>query len=1039
MEPHERTPIGGRWHTGERALSTMTAAIVMAVVVIVIGAGAYVALSAAHAGNNTVVTCSPPGSAGCARYSASLHDLTVLSPLKASQTNYAIPFTVNVPAGDGPASQFKIDFGDGNVSPASNSPTASHAYQFPGTYLIQAYATVGGAVHDNLRAIAQVTVTASYAVLTAGNAPSVAGLITANTSSPTAPSAILHQGNSVTVQGLYSGLPTNPNFVPQPPTLSVSGSVTPTVTAHSNTSVTASATFANAGTYVIAMKGVAVGAAGSADAGQSAVQQYLWTAIVAPTGTPAGLAGAAVPPDPHPGTIIYYNSAPGGARTLDPAVAYDSVSYEPILSVYEGLIMYNGSQTGTDPSSYLPVIASCVPGPNSASCEKLYGSTLYNPTTNNYTFPIVANAQFYNPHDGKNWSVYPSDVVFSIARTLAFADLPSAGSNNGWILAQSILPGTASTTMAANPSWDGGIHAPYNNTPQAIFSAMGVNTSECPSAAMTSGHGCVTFHVYGNDQNWPYFLELIADQQGSSVVPCGWFSSGTSTGGQAGIPWWTTGSSWASDAGDHPCTLPGGAKSTNDAAFTANVSAIPPTAWDAYEAQGSGANGGGSIGRVISDMVGSGPFYLSNYQIGTSYALTASPAYNPNPYCTWQNCMPIRGHTAQKVEETWETSVSQGEQALASGVADFATIPASDTSLALQLVQNGKINVLNFPSISTYFFPFTLDFNVQGAIHGQPNPVNVPGDWFSYVGMRQFFTTAYPYSTILSTVLTVDGLQGAFNYGGAIPQFMGNYYPTNISWPSQDPSQACSGSGANGVLCATYWWHQITTPSSPYYDPETAACTPSTPCQIPLFGETGAPPLDEQETLWVNSLNSLSGGALKVTYTDINFVNLVINSLFSGPGQNPMPVYTLGWAPDYPDPTDYVKPMYLPDSTYTYSDAVAEQLAHYNASGCSTDYRYWAAQSAIPQDCQGAAYNAMVGALNTAASLPGGPARVLMYNQAEHIANELALYTYQYQSNQAYNAAAWVNVTTINTNVTTGGGGDLVWWGIGGNGVWGTT
>ena len=36
------------------------------------------------------------------------------------------------------------------------------------------------------------------------------------------------------------------------------------------------------------------------------------------------------------------------------------------------------------------------------------------------------------------------------------------------------------------------------------------------------------------------------------------------------------------------------------------------------------SNGAG-IGNPIKDMVGSGPYYLSSYNIGTSYALTASP------------------------------------------------------------------------------------------------------------------------------------------------------------------------------------------------------------------------------------------------------------------------------------------------------------------------------------------------------------------------------------------------------------------------------
>ncbi len=1027
-----------RWRS-RRALSSLTAAIVMAVVVILIGSVAYVALGGVGSGTTTKQTCAPLNSPACTKFSSSLHTLGVLSPFKTAQTGFAIPFSVLLPSGSTP-SNVVFNFGDGTTVNAGTATTESHAYAYPGTYLVQVSATLGGTTHDNLHNLALVEITASYAALTAGNAPNVNGLILSNSTSTITPTAVLQPGQKVTVNGLYAGLPTNPNYIASPPTLSVSsgGTLTSPVPA-TNTSITGAASFSGSGTYEITMTATAKGVTGSPDAGQTATQKYVWTAVVAPSGVYAGLAGGASPKSPHPGTIIAYESAPGGARSLDPAVAYDTVSYEPILSVYEALIMYNGSQTGTGPSSYLPVIAGCVPGPNSASCQSTYGSTLYTsgPDSWNYTFPIVNNSMFYDYHTGKSWSVYPSDVVFSIARTLSFADLPSAGSNNGWILAQSLLPGLNSKVMAANPAWDNGIHSPYNNTPQAIFASMTVNGTGCPTKAISGAptNGCVTFHVNGNDQNWPYFLELISDQLGSSIVPCGWFSATDSTGGNAGIPYWTEGN--ISGTGDHPCLLPGGATSTNQPSFTSAVAAIPATGWDNYQFVGSGTGNPNGIGNPIKDMVGSGPYYLSGYQIGATYSLAASPSYNPNAFCTWANCMPLRGQTSQKVEVVWENSPAQGEQALAAGVADTATIPGTDSALALQLIEQGKINAQVFPSISVFFFPFTLDFNVAGAISGQPNPVNVPGTWFSYVGMRQFFATAYPYSTIESTVLTTNGLQGGFNYGGAIPQFMGNYYPTNISWPSQDPSQACAGSGANGPLCPTYWWSQITSPSSPYYDPQTSSCTTSNPCQLPLFGETGAPSLDEQQTLWVNSLNALSGGRLKVTFSDINFVNLVINSLFSAPGQNPMPFYTLGWAPDYPDPTDYVKPLYYPDSTYTYSDSVAEQLGNFNASGCSTSYSYWSSQASIPNNCQGAAYSAMNVALNYAASLPAGPDRVLAYNMAEHIANELALYTYQYQQNQVFNWAAWINTSTVNTNVTTGGGGDFVWWSVSGNGVWG--
>ncbi|MHB8352766.1 MAG: periplasmic substrate-binding domain-containing protein, partial [Thermoplasmata archaeon] len=791
----------------------------------------------------------------------------------------------------------------------------------------------------------------------------------------------------------------------------------------------------SAGVFTVTLAGAATGT--GPYLGETATSAYEVTVVVPPSGVGGALHTSPAVTDPHPGTIIYYSGATGGARTLDPAQAIDGASLEPILSVYESLVMYNGSETGPSPSDFLPVLAACVPGPQSSSCQSLYGSTLYNQSSSSYTFPLARGSMFYDPSTGQGWPVFPSDVLFSVARAMSFADLPGKGANNGWILSQALLPGTASAHDAANVSWDNGLHYPYNNTPQNILGSMVVNGSACPVAATTNGNpGCITFIAHGNDQPWPYFLELVADPAGGSVASCGWESSTASSGGQAGLPDWTGGAP-TSDLGDHPCRLPGGATSSTSAAYIAAVGQMAPTAWDQY--QYVGATSG--IGNVYKAMVGSGAFYLpsNGYLPGISYMLRASPVYAPNPECTFTGCMPPRGHTARTVEVTWETDPAQGEQALASGVADFAAIPSTDAPLALQLIQQGKLSAREFPTLTISLFNFNMNFDRVTAQTLTSNPISVPPDWFSYLGMRQFFATAYPYTTIQASVLTTDGFTAGFPFGGAIPQFMANYYPTNISWPAQDPSQSCAGVGATTDLCPTWWWAQITNASSPYYDPEAAACSVSQPCQLPIMGTTGFPQLDQQMALWQRSIAALSGGRIQVSATDLNYLNLDLNGFYSSPGQNALPLFASAWSPDYPDPTDYVGPLYEPSSTFTYPDAVAQQLSLYAGPACPTGYAYYASLPLpVSQGCEGAAYLAMTDALQAAAVAPAGEARALLYNMAEHIANQLALYVYQYQSDETFTSAAWINSSTLDTNVTTGGGGILVWWTIGGNGVWGS-
>jgi hypothetical protein len=1024
-----------RWRS--RALSTATAAIVMVVVVVVVGAAAYYAVGGGPkntSSSNKVSQCQPTNSFICLHTQPAfqVHDLNVLAPFKAAQTDTPVPFTAQVPNGEVPSS-YTFNFGDG-TNTTTSQPTVSHTYSTAGTYLILLQATVGSKVHDNYLSLVPLTITSGYSASSAGSNPNVAGSILSNSSSTSAPTSLLIAGQQVTLSGAYTGAPTNPLFTLGTPSIALSSGAASSVTTSGVTvnaqGATGTFSFASSGNYVVTFVGLSNGV--GTFSGQKAYQNYSWSVIVTPSALHAGLAGTASATSPHPGTFINYFSAPGGASTLDPSIAYDTVSYEPILNTYEGLIMYNGSTTGPSASDYVPVLATCVPG--SVSCQQLYGSTLVNSTSSAYTFVIDSKAQFYDPSTKASWGVYPSDVLFSVLRTEGFSTQPGVGSHNGWILAQSLLPGQASATMAANPHWDGGIHNSLNNTPATMFSTILVNASAyCPAIAMSSQHGCVTFLATGNGQPWPYFLELIADQLGASVQSCGWESSTASSGGAEGIPYWTANN--VSGAGDHPCQLPGGVTSTDNPAFATAVSHIPMTGFDQWETTGASQNPGGN---VQSHIVASGVYYLANYQFGQSYTLEASPAYAPNEYCNYAGCMPAVGHYPQKVEVTWESNIAEGEQAIAAGVADTASIPNTDTALFLQLVQKGQVQALSFPSLSIYFFPYNLAFNLQGAEKYTTNPITVPSDWFSYVGMRQFFSLAYPYTTIENTILTKDGIQTGFNYGGAIPQFMANYYPTNVTFPNVDPGIACAGAGANGPGCASWWWTQMTTVGSPYYDPEAAACSSANPCQLPLIGETGAPTLDEQENLWVNSISQFSSGDVKASATDINFANLVANSLFATPYTGSMPVYTLGWSPDYPDPTDYVAPLYYPDSTYTYSDTVAEQLAlpAFDSPSCSQSASFYSSQSTVNNSCQGAAYKAMTGLLLSAAVMPVGPQRVLTYTMAEHIANLLSLYQYQYQLNQVYGMSSWVNVASIDTNVTTGGGNDLTYFLLNGNGVW---
>jgi hypothetical protein len=698
---------------------------------------------------------------------------------------------------------------------------------------------------------------------------------------------------------------------------------------------------------------------------------------------------------PHPGVIDNYEYAPNGSFSEDPATDYESVGMEPLLNVYQTLIVYNGSQAGPYPYDFVPDLATCVP--DSAQCTQKYGTSLH--TGDNYTFVINPNARFYDTTGSspRSWAVYPNDVLYSFARTCIYSTWPFYQENPGWIQCQALLP--------YNPNGNGDtydglpLHAPLINTPTNILNAITLNSSYCPRSAITGGNGCVTFNTQYSGHNWPNFLELVADPEGASIMPCSW---ATATG--AGIP-----------------GLSCSEKS--------NPTGIVDTAWDPYEEYLSPTGMGDYVGNASFPvpswvtylrwhMVGSGPYYLSNITVGASYQLKTNPSWTGTE-CSWIGCIPVAFEMGT-INTVWESRAATGEAALKIGQADLAYIPTSDySSVLIPLLNRGNVTITYAPSLSIGFSNFDFNFNQSGAQSLLPAGVvlNAPSDLFQDLAFRQFLEHSYPYQTVQSQYNTVDGVTISSLYGGAIPDYMGDYYPTNISWDFKDPN-------ATGNNTAGWWWNQVETEVDGI---AAAACSTANPCTFPLVSYTGAPILDEINNLWVKEVSQFSDGAVDVIPVDISLNSLVTDS-FNGPGENPMPLYDLSLTANYPDPTDNVVQLYMPDSTYTYSDAVAESLEIYT-SNCPAGY-VWSVV-AVSGVCQGSAYSMMVNFLTEASNDANLAQRVLLYNAAEHIAQQLGIFV----PNPGQGTTVWVGTSwlsdsneSLNTNPVVGGDGDNTWY-----------
>ncbi len=775
-------------------------------------------------------------------------------------------------------------------------------------------------------------------------------------------------------------------------------------------------------------------------------------ASAASASTSSSATPAASGAGPHPGTLEVYELAPGGAPTVDPAVAYYTVDDEPISNVYETLIAFNGTDTGPAPDNWVPEIATCVPG--STECSAQTGSPLVfdNTTTGApqyYSFEISATAKFYDPATKASWPVYPTDVLFSFIRTLAFANLPAVGYNNGWIQAQALLP-------PGSTGYDSGIHYPYNNTPDPVFNSILVNDSQyCPTNTLPTD-GCVTFNVGASGEAWPFFLELVSDPLGGSITPCGTF---TYLG--AGVPgfYGTTAAK-----GDGPCLMPGNGTSSSSASFKNWLATAPPTLWDALQELELTAPASPQP-AVQYTMVGSGPYYA--VQVGVTgggpqgsggYTLAANPTYVAPEGCAGQpNCLPEPGTYIPNVVVYWQDTDTLGIEEAVAGQADTVQYDPTDTSTILDLVHTGTYNLLqNVLTGNNWNMMFELTFNTtnEGLIDPNgPGYTNVPGDFLSNLGLRQFLVTAFPYTTVQSTINSVDGVTYGVNYGGAIPPGQTTYYPSNVSWPGCQGAPTCSASEGNPQTSpsvtggAASWWQNITNPSSPFYDSELAACTSSTPCRFAIQGWVGTPTLDATMEAWIASVKSLTGGAIQMYYFDITGSELYAQ-VGLGNGQGSLPVFNWGWVPDYGDPTDYMVPFWLPNGTFSYAQGLYSTFAEprYNdvtaaaCSGAPSDDSSWAAlvywanyepdvsSLGIPSECQGIAYQTLVDWNALAAHEVNLTYRVLEYNLIEHIGNELAIEVYDYTTELAVDYGSWLSVTGINLNPSVGGGGVQTWY-----------
>ncbi len=288
------------------------------------------------------------------------------------------------------------------------------------------------------------------------------------------------------------------------------------------------------------------------------------------------------------------------------------------------------------------------------------------------------------------------------------------------------------------------------------------------------------------------------------------------------------------------------------------------------------ANGGivgGEHNTYMEDHTcGTGPYQLVSWQIGISIHLTRFGSY-------W-GAQPSIGDVYIVKANDVNTRILM----LQNGDADSISLPIGYESMFV-----GDPNctiVKGLPSFDITFIAF--NFNVDSTTANSVWGGNISDDFFQDVHMRRAFShllnfTVFIKDSYMSNAIQPNGVipKGMFGYNASTP-----YQEYNLTAAAVEFQLATNVNPENGLR----WWQSGFT--------------------IPLFFNTGNLGRQRACEMIKTSLEALGGGQKMATINSLDWPTYLS---YTTP-YSPMPLYAIGWGPDYADPDDYAMPML--DSSY---------------------------------------------------------------------------------------------------------------------------
>lgn len=262
---------------------------------------------------------------------------------------------------------------------------------------------------------------------------------------------------------------------------------------------------------------------------------------------------------------------------------------------------------------------------------------------------------------------------------------------------------------------------------------------------------------------------------------------------------------------------------------------------------------------------GTGPYKLVSWEANQYVLMERFDDY-------WREPAQLKYVIIKKVQDTGTRLMM-----LLSGDADCAYVPRQQRE---SVIGNPDLRIVEgLPTFDMGFYGFNQNIS-EGLDIG-----DIPADFFADMNVRNAFIHAFDYDTFLTDILAGTGIQP----NGPIPLGMFGYTPEVPNYTYDLPLAA---EYLNNTPYAETGFHIIL-----YYnagnDEREAAC---------MLFETG-----------LEALSNYIEGTIEVDVQALDWPTY-LNALYG----KQLPIFFLGWAPDYADPDDYVNPFLHSNGVFPY-------------------------------------------------------------------------------------------------------------------------